>query len=199
MRTIIANLLADASDVPPDTDSSEMTPYILLAGGFLIIIVVMLRNLRRRVAKSREHDRLSVAERVALTKPARDTHSQISELMAELAGLSRQINAQLDTRLARLEILLAQADQAIAGLSGEPSPPPPEKPQCPSSLAENTTSQHPAAGPPTEKPANLTALERDILDMAQRGMTVTQISQELGRPSGEIQLILALKQRRDTN
>jgi hypothetical protein len=183
---LLANLLGQAAEAEK---SDDLTVYIMLGGGFLIIAVVMLRNLRRRVARSEEHDRLSVGQRVAQTKPARDVHDKIGELMAELADLSRGINGQLDTRMARLEILLAQADETIEKLSGDGTQEP----------------MAPQRGGREKKPAlagqgmRLTAMEQKIVDMANKGAEVRQISKDTGRPAGEIELILALKQRRDVD
>lgn len=193
MQTIIVYLLAQVGDAPPEAEPAEMKPWLILAGAFLVISMVMFRNLRQKVAKSQAHDRMSVAERVAKTKPARDMHDQISELMAELADLSRQLNGQLDTRMARLEILLAQADQAIADLSGR-QPAHNQRPQTKLPRQVDTPAPPPESkSASAHQPANLTAQERAILDMTQQGMDVTQISQKLGRPAGEIQLILSLK------
>ena len=194
MQTIIAYLLAEANDVAAESEAPEIRPWLILAGAFLVISYVMLRNLRQKVAKSHAHDRMSIAERVAQTKPERHLHDQITELMAELADLSRQINGQLDTRMARLEILLARADQAIVNLSGEPLPTRDDRPPATRPVAERVTPDNQSPPPHARQSPRLTAQERTILEMAERGMTGTQISQELGRPVGEVELILALKQ-----
>lgn len=196
MYALLANLLGDGTD---GAESGGMRVYFILAGGFLIIAITMLRNVRRRMARSAEHDKLSVAERVSLAKPAHDVHSQIGELMAELAGLSRQINGQLDTRMARLEILLAQADRAIEKMSGEAVASTQidklERPTPLTAAAEQRNHEKKPA--PAERVNHVTALEKKIVEMAERGVAVRQISQEMGRPAGEIELILALKGRRD--
>ena len=180
-----------------DATSPDTMAYVVLAGGFAMIAFVMLRSARRRMAKSRDHDGLSVAEWVALTKPSRDMHDQIGELMAELADLSRQINGQLDTRLARLEILLAEADRAIGRLSDEPGGSRNGAIEAVAPLGvDGQVVADEVEGNGGERPATLTALEKNIVDMAEQGMAATQIAQELGRPTGEIELILALKRRR---
>jgi len=103
----------------------------------------------------------------------RAVERQMENLLVDLAELSRQIGAQLDTRAAKLELLIKQADERIAQLKGQPVEEPP--------------------APPVENESRYIEIYR----LADAGQSTVQIAQQLNRPQGEIELILALRPRRD--
>lgn len=124
----------------------------------------------------------------------RSVERQMQNLLVELSEMARQISAQLDTRAAKLEALIREADQKLAELrnttdgkaSGAnastsfaipPSDAPPESPESPS-----------ASLPIDPRHAEVYAL-------ADSGRAPKEIASQLGRPSGEVELILALRPR----
>jgi hypothetical protein len=157
------------------------TPVILVfAAG--IIGLLMLYSTRRRIKRNQKNVNLSAKEQVARGMQGREVYAQINELMGELADLSRQINGQLDTRLAKLQVILREADQAIARLEERAGKQP----------ANDTVAKvSPAAEPHNYLPEN-----HEVLERASRGMSAVAIAQELSRPVGEIELILALARRK---
>ena len=107
------NVLAADSVEPTDSSDISLTDFFWIP---LIIglSIFMLLTTWRCVRRSQEHDNLTVQERVSNVMPKGNTvYSQISDLMAELANLSRQINGQIDTRIAKLDQLNAHADETI--------------------------------------------------------------------------------------
>lgn len=111
---------------------------------------------------------------------------EMQSLLVELSEMSRQITAQLDTRSTKLEILLREADDKIAELRALSTAAPGE--------ARSTESFTPPAAP--------SALDDDprhasVYRLADQGMPSQQIATELGRPNGEVELILALRGKRD--
>jgi len=94
---------------------SDYKPY-LWAAAIALLAFFLLQRTQRRIARSQKDKQLSVQERVAKKFDGSDIYSQISGQMAQLAELSRQINGQIDTRVAKLEILIAEAERAILKL-----------------------------------------------------------------------------------
>jgi hypothetical protein len=139
----------------------------------------------------RKKDPLSKAPGYASLARQRSVEQQMQNVLVEMSEMARQISAQLDTRTAKLEALIREADEKIAALGNASSPAPaptpsPSKPR-PMPLA-------------TELPIS-TSADQPILDpghalvyaLADKGRTSKEIAQELNRPSGEIELILALR------
>lgn len=94
---------------------SNYKPFIW-AAVIALLALFLLQRTQRRVARSQKDRQLSAQERVAKKFNGSDIYSQISGQMAQLAELSRQINGQIDTRVAKLEILIAEAERAILKL-----------------------------------------------------------------------------------
>jgi hypothetical protein len=113
------------------------------------------------------------------------------------------MTAQLDTRAARLELLIQEADGRLAALkaNGSPHPvsapapaeqpiiakaPPAEPAPVEPPAAEPLAPQPPAETPPDPRHA-------DIYSMADQGRSPHEIARLLNRPNGEVELILALR------
>ncbi len=94
---------------------SDYKPF-LWAAAIALLAFFLLQRTQRRVARGQQDRELSAQERVAKKFDGSDIYSQISGQMAQLAELSRQINGQIDTRVAKLEILIAEAERAILKL-----------------------------------------------------------------------------------
>lgn len=104
---------------------------------------------------------------------------EVTALLAELAEMSRRISAQLDVRAAKLQDLIRQADARIEKLSGLDS--------TPAAQADDLIDVEPAHEAVAVDPnANVYAL-------ADEGRSAGEIASRLGRPKGEIELILALR------
>jgi hypothetical protein len=159
------------------SDAQQMTPqmWVLVALGMMTILyAVFLRPMRRQ-----KKDPLArpIGQGPGSLARQRDVERQMETLLVELAGMARQITGQLDTRAARLQELIRQADAAIARLNGAPRR---EAGAAEMAEAESEEDQRHAA----------------VYQLADSGMDCGQIAQRLERPSGEIELILALRARR---
>lgn len=107
----------------------------------------------------------------------RSVERQMQNLLVELSEMSRQITSQLDTRAARLEALIEEADQKIAQLGRAASKP----------------IETPAADPrPADDEEHRYA---EVYDLSDQGQSSTQIAAALGLNRGEVELILALRVR----
>jgi hypothetical protein len=133
-----------------------------------------------------------------LEKPAfgslaaqRSVERQMQNLLVELSEMARQMNAQVDTRAAKLQELIKQADERIAALKKVEGDAPEPK--------EFVPPPDPAPPPaPVEAPAPIVELDprhAEIYTLADQGKGAKEIATHLNRPSGEVELILALRPR----
>lgn len=137
----------------------------------------------------------------------RRIENQMTELLVELEKMARQMNAQLDTRAAKLEELIRQADERLAALE-----------QAERSLAERQSASalrlRPAdgsdvsLGPPGEgesgvaeeeeafpSPIPIDPRHAQVYRLVDEGRDVHEIARELRQPVGEVELIIKLCQR----
>jgi|HubBroStandDraft_6_1064221.scaffolds.fasta_scaffold571304_1 hypothetical protein len=123
----------------------------------------------------------------------RSVERQMQNVLVEMSEMARQITAQLDTRAAKLESLIKDADQRIAAMKSQPAVPPQNPPQY--------QQQSPPAAGSGSGPFMAESTDQPMIDprhalvyaLADQGRSPKDIAQELNRPSGEIELILALR------
>jgi hypothetical protein len=157
-------------------------PWALMGlAGATIFYVVLLRPMMRK-----KHDPLEKMGSFASPSRERAVEHEMSNLLVELSQMTRQVSAQLDTRAAKLEALIAEADRKIARLESG----------CRSQPVQGAGE---AGGEASEqRPGNGHALDARyarIYAMAEAGQSARQIAGELDRPEGEVELILALRRR----
>jgi hypothetical protein len=131
----------------------------------------------------------------------RTVEREMQNLLVELSEMTRQMNAQIDTRAAKLEQLIGQADERIATLRNTDVGP--------AASSGGKTEQAapveiaaprpviPIAQPLPEDsaPAESDSRHAEIYSMADDGRDAREIAARLNRPSGEVELILALRPR----
>jgi hypothetical protein len=126
----------------------------------------------------------------------RAVERQMSNLLIELSDMARTVSASLDTRTAKLEALLDDADQRIETLRAMNAPhsltalAPPSSQSSSFELARTTRSDDSPAPQSTTDERHLR-----VYELHERGQSIQQIAEALTRPSGEIELILALRSR----
>ena len=178
--------------------------YILLIIGLGMIAFFALARTRRRVARSQAKSSLSAQERVTQARGSHEVSDRIGELMAELADLARQINGELDTRTARLELLLREADRKIAVLkqtsvsvstkmaaleaSGSPGDEGGDGDEAGEMAGAEDQGAENRDYPLPDTPGN-----RQVIELIEQGLSGSEIAERLGRPMGEIELIMALR------
>jgi hypothetical protein len=159
----------------PNLPADNSTTWLLVGLAMLTIMYVIIRPMMRRRRDPLEGGssspfRLSPSQQ-------RQVEQQMSSLLVELAEMARQVSSQLDTRSQKLEVLIQQADERIEALG--------------------RAGQAPATGRPTLR---LAATDEgpdprhtQVYDLADQGLNSRQIADRLGRASGEVELILALR------
>jgi hypothetical protein len=153
-----------------------MTKWTVICAVILTIIYAVFRSGYR---KKDPLNRSSAP--VGHLAQQRAVEREMSNVLVELSEMARQITAQLDSRAARLEALIQEADQKIARLS--------EAPPAGESLRPGP--------PPQQMPPPPDSRHQMIYDLADQGLTPRDIAARLRQPSGEIELILALRAKID--
>ena len=121
----------------------------------------------------------------------RSVERQMQNLLVELHEMARQMNAQIDTRAGKLEVLIKEADDRIAELRKlQGQSPTIERMDEPRSI-------EPKPVIPVEDPTMMEIDPRhaEIYSLADEGRDAREIANRLNRPSGEVELILALRPR----
>jgi len=157
--------------LPPDKQ------WVIYGVGGLALMYLFIRRMGKKTK-----DPLADAPVRFPVSQQRAVEREMQSLLVELSEMARQTTAQLDTRSTKLELLLQEADQKIAELraltggDGRSLP----------NFGVNRTATSPS--PAEEDPRHA-----EVYRLADQGKTASQIAQELGRHSGEIELILALR------
>ncbi|MGD0140864.1 MAG: hypothetical protein ABSD28_18525 [Tepidisphaeraceae bacterium] len=155
----------------------EIDPITKWAAIILGILTIAYATMRPWFRKK---DPLDRPHRFGSLAQQRSVEREMQNVLVELSEMARQITAQIDTRSARLEALIRQADERIAAMNA-PS-------------AANTSQAPPASHTP--EPAESLAIDprhAEVYALADQGRCSKDIAQQLNRPSGEIELILALR------
>ncbi|MFT3785728.1 MAG: hypothetical protein QM770_06115 [Tepidisphaeraceae bacterium] len=167
---------------------------LMLAAGAFMLYIVMRQWMRKKKPDplaSAPSSRMSLKQQKAVER-------DMQNLLVELHDMARQMTAQIETRVSKLEILLSEADEKIARLEALGS-----------SSADSVTKPQAAETPdtPIDRPAmrlarppepNIEAPDdryAEVYRLNDQGLDARAISQKLSRPAGEIELILALRPR----
>lgn len=201
MLSILDRLFSDASLVP-----------LLLA---IIAVVFLLSSVRRRLRHQASRDEEEPVQR----KPPPGKSSQarlrndLETLLGELQDLSRRISAEIDTRFAKLEAAMNDADRRIAALnrlSGQSSADEDETrstdeadteeavPSVSPTAIEDTAESKPEVkqqSPPESPEPEGETRQQAVYRLADQGVTPVEIARQLGRTPGEVELILNLRQQ----
>jgi hypothetical protein len=160
----------------PPADIDPVTKWSAIILALLTILYATLRPLFRK------KDPLQKPPAFGSLAQQRAVERQMQNVLVEMSDMARQISAQIDTRAAKLEELIRQADERIAAMKSQPagfSGTPPATPD-------------PAPAQPQQAPI-VDARHAQIYALADLGHSSRDIAQQLNRPSGEIELILALR------
>jgi len=173
------------------------TRWLLIGAAMLLIVYTVIRPLARR-----KQDPLGKFGGAGGSMARqRGVEREMSNLLVELSEMARQVTAQLDTRAAKLELLIKEADEkieALRTLTGAPQAGPAAPIQPTMRIVRDGTTERQALIQPLEaapSPAPATDPRyAEIYALADEGCSAGDIASRLGRPRGEIELILALRQ-----
>lgn len=140
----------------------------------IIAIFFLFSSLRRMQSRQSGTPSSAPAPPARTTSNPGQMHRDLDELLVELQELSRRITAEIDTRFAKLEVAMRDADRRIAVLHR---------------LSRQTGQQAAAEeAAPGHDPRHAV-----IYELADAGFTPVEIARDLGRTPGEVELILNLR------
>jgi hypothetical protein len=162
--------------------NQHITMVLVIAG----ISILLLTATRRRIRRAQNSPQAYAREQRSRLHSERSLVADIEELMAELEQFSRQMQARLDTKFAKLETAIRDADQRVDQLDrllrraeGEPT------------VDLTVGGSEPAdEGPPVASDGDR---HQAVYRLADAGLTPAQIAEELGQSIGEVELIVALR------
>lgn len=188
-----------------DNGGSNMMMLLLVLCACTIMIVLLRRH-QFRSSTQRDQGR----EQLARVRDQRRLHQSMDELLVQLEDASRRIGAQLDTKFAKLETAIRDADDRITRLRGVLQQPDDVQPHPPLTSAKGSRSV-PAGASSTKSGGDAESQSRSdqeadegsadprfqrIYDLVDAGATPIRAAEELGMPLGEVELILNLRKLR---
>lgn len=191
-------------------NSSTTMPTLLAAGGspwmidasslaYLLLVVVavtlMIIVTRRRIIRSQNSANPPARELYAQLKNEDGAKRELEALMMELDELARQLMGRLDSRFAKLEATIKDADERIDRLNRM------IRAQSGHTTLDVTIDEAGTAGIASIGKSETPAREPDdphanIYRLADQGASPVEIATQVGRSTGEIELILSLRRVR---
>jgi len=165
------------------------TTDVAIVAVIIVAIVMLMLATHRRSRDSGPSPREYAREQIARLRDQQQIRDDMQELLVQLQELSRQINAQADTKFAKLEAAIADADRRIARLERllQAADALPAAGASPDESSSTSPAQPPERGDP---------FRRRVFELADAGLDPVQIAKQTGRNTGEIELILNLRRRR---
>jgi len=185
LRRQVHNRAADMRSLAALAMGNEQMTWVVYALAGITVLYIVLRPWLRR-----QKDPLAGLPSIGLAQQ-RQVERDMQNLLVELSEMARQISAQLDTRAAKLEALIDDADKRIEQLRRLAAPARGGDVVAGSGSGDGRDQPEAAAKPAGEPPAD--ERYREVYELADAGMTAAEISRRLNRPQGEIELILALR------
>jgi hypothetical protein len=180
--------IADLSAAPliaqglPGLSNQQIVLILVIVG----VSALLLITTRRRIRQGQNSPKAYAREQISRMRSEQSLMEDFGELMAELEQFSRQMHARLDTKFAKLDAVVRDADQRIDRLErllhraqGEPT--------------LDVTVDEPQAGATSTPTPEDDPRRQAIFRLADAGLTPVQIAQETGQSVGEVELILALQ------
>lgn len=171
-------------------DGTNTVQLVMIILG-IAALAFLLISTRRRIMNSTRQPTETPREQFARMGGLSRTTREVERVMAELDSLSREIHGRIDTKLARLEKLLRDADQRIALLSQ-----PVDSSADRGSRLEVLLEQEEPLDAVSGDQNTGDATQQSVVRMAEVGRSVLEIAQHVGKTPGEIELMLALHKTR---
>lgn len=179
-------------------------PTLLIVAGALVVVTV----LRARAASARRPKEPTLEQRLARLKPAmphtpaqqlepapraqpRAETAALDAVIRDTDELAERLAAAMDARAERLEALIRDADDRLRRLEAARSRSVPE-----ASLGHHAQPGQ-AARLPQSHPASLESgadpVHSQVFALADQGLPALEIARRVGQPTGQVELILALR------
>ena len=175
------------------SDNSDSTKWVaLLLGAFGLVYLMVLRPMMRKRKPDpleRPPVRTGLAQQRAMER-------DLQTLLVEYEQMIRNMTAGLDTRAAKLEVLIREADEKVAELRAAVA----AAASAGGAIGGQATAPNYAGSldarvvvDPKPAPSGPDPRHAEIYALVDQGLPPHDIARRLGRPNGEIELILALR------
>ena len=172
--------------------AAELGNFAILLG-VVLLVALMLRMTYRKQRNPGPTPSSFAREQLAKLKEEHAVKGNLEELMVQLQELSREINAQIDTKFAKLEASIRSADERIDTLYHLLRGRAQEQPTVDTIISDDGAGEEP---PPDESGAEAPDSPRaKIYALADSGKSAVEIAHHTGQAPGEIELILSLRGR----
>ncbi|HUU83161.1 MAG TPA: hypothetical protein VM243_06615 [Phycisphaerae bacterium] len=180
---LVQATLAHLADSSTGLTNSQIVLILLIIG----TSALMLISARRRMRRSANSPQAYTREQRTRIRDEESLVQEMEQAMARLEEVAQEVQGRIDTRFAKLESVIRDADQRIDHLerllrstAGEPT-------------IDRTVGDVAEPGGPSTDTATDDPRYRVIFDRADAGRTPLQIAEETGQSTGEVELILALR------
>ena len=155
----------------------------------------MVITARRRRPRDANSPRAYAREQITRLREEEGIRSDVDAMLVQVQDITREMNAQLDTKFCKLDRVIRDADERIARLDrlvrtsqGRPA-------------CDVTVGQ--GGDEPTGANLGRASDERgrrhaQVYQLADAGLSAVEIAERTGRTAGEIELILALRRTSGT-
>jgi len=171
------------------TDPQGLIIVAVVVAVTTLVLISTRRRLRDRQPSLRDYTR----QQRARLRDQQNLKQDMEELTVQLQQVARQINSQIDTRFAKLEACIADADQRIERLErllrragGHDA--------VDVTVSDQPTPLSDQAG--DRDTIRIDPMHQEIYRLADQGKSPPEIARELGRTTGEVELILNLRRNR---
>lgn len=184
----VMTILGRSSTMPPAMGGTgiSVSQIVMLAMAIIGLTILMRSTFARSRRSSRKPDE-SVRERYDKLSSRREARDDVQHIMIELDRVARQIHGRIDTKFAKLEAVIRHADARIDELSrllrtaqG--------KETVDTTVASTQPRETVVTPPRADRSPNAT-----IYELADGRIAADEIARRVGKTTGEIELILALR------
>lgn len=166
----------------------------LVVVGIMFIIAAFFSFGRKR--KTQSAKQTTGRDHVERARQKQGVRDELEALMVDINRMAKDLGAQLDAKVVRIDKAVRDADERIAQLQalrdslGQPNtlmqaPPPSAPPPYESQDAQLLTPQRP--------PDQADPLTREVYSLADQGIGPSDIAEQLNEHVGKVELILALR------
>ena len=172
---------------------TDQIGYGILAVGILFIIAAMFSLGRGR--KKRSADQPTGRDHVERARQKQGVRDELEALMVDINRMAKDLGAQLDAKVVRIEKAVRDADERIDQLNAlreqlsQPLSPSPTQ----SAEAQLVQPLPDDLNPPHRPPDQADPLTRDVYALADQGIGAHDIAEQLSEHVGKVELILALR------
>jgi len=170
---------------------------LIPAAMLLVAAVLIMNSFIRRQKKAAQQPQMPTGsrERAEAIQAAHRGRDQLQAVVAEAEQLAQRLAAHVDTKAVMLEKLIADADDRLARLeratASQHAPAPNDPPRVETRRPE--PARAPVRDPIAPAAGELDPIKRKIYQLADEGKSSVEIAQATDQPTGQVELILALR------